>query len=132
EEMEIPDHSIALRSITDILLDPAKGVIKATSDIFAIGHRVVHGGDKFSETIIIDSQVKTAIKDLFSLAPLHNPPNLKGIEVAEEVFPDVRQIAVFDTAFHRSIPERANRYAIPNSFFDEEKIQVYGFHGTSH
>lgn len=130
--MEIADHSVALRSITDILLHPENGVIKKTEDIFAIGHRVVHGGDKFSETIIIDSRVKSTIKDLFSLAPLHNPPNLKGIEVAEEVFPQARQIAVFDTAFHRSIPARANRYAIPNSFFDEEKIQVYGFHGTSH
>jgi len=132
EEMVVPDHSVALRSITDILLDPVKGVIKKTTDIFAVGHRVVHGGDKFSETIIIDSRVKATIKDLFSLAPLHNPPNLKGIEVAEEVFPEVKQIAVFDTAFHRSIPARANRYAIPNSFFEEEKIQVYGFHGTSH
>lgn len=131
-EIEIKDHSFALRSITDILLDPAKGVIKDTSDIFAIGHRVVHGGDKFSETIIIDSRVKTTIKDLFSLAPLHNPPNLKGIEVAEEVFPRATQVAVFDTAFHRSIPQHANRYAIPNSFFDKDKIQVYGFHGTSH
>lgn len=132
EEVEIPDHSTALRSITDILLDPDKGVIKDTSEIFAIGHRVVHGGDKFSETIVIDSRVKSAIKDLFSLAPLHNPPNLKGIEVAEEVFKQAKQVAVFDTAFHRSIPQAANRYAIPNSFFEEEKIQVYGFHGTSH
>src|SRR5690606_28940328 len=131
-EMEIKDHSFALRSITDILLDWEKGVIRETSDIFAIGHRVVHGGDKFSETIIIDSRVKSTIKDLFSLAPLHNPPNLKGIEVAEEVFPNAPQVAVFDTAFHRTIPPQANRYAIPNSFFEEEKIQVYGFHGTSH
>ncbi len=131
-EIEIPDHSTALRSITDILLDSEKGVIKNTSEIFAIGHRVVHGGDKFSETIAIDAPVKATIKDLFSLAPLHNPPNLKGIEVAEEVFPKAQQVAVFDTAFHRSITAAANRYAIPNSFFEEEKIQVYGFHGTSH
>lgn len=132
QEMEVPDHSTALRSVTDILLDTTNGVIKNTTEIFAIGHRVVHGGDKFSETIVIDSRVKAAIKELFSLAPLHNPPNLKGIEVAEEVFPQARQVAVFDTAFHRSIPPTANRYAIPNSFFEEEKIQVYGFHGTSH
>jgi acetate kinase len=132
EERAIPDHSAALRSITQILLDPENGVIKDTSEIFAIGHRVVHGGDKFSETIVIDSKVKAAIKDLFSLAPLHNPPNLKGIEVAEEVFPQASQVAVFDTAFHRSIPSVANRYAIPNSFFEQDKIQVYGFHGTSH
>lgn len=131
-EIEIPDHSTALRSITDILLNSEKGVIKDTSEIFAIGHRVVHGGDKFSETISINAPVKATIKELFSLAPLHNPPNLKGIEVAEEVFPKARQVAVFDTAFHRSIPAAANRYAIPNSFFEKEKIQVYGFHGTSH
>ena len=132
QEKEVPDHSTALRSITDILMDPTNGVIRDTSEIFAIGHRVVHGGDKFSETIVIDSRVKATIKDLSSLAPLHNPPNLKGIEVAEEVFPKASQVAVFDTAFHRSIPSVANRYAIPNSFFEEEKIQVYGFHGTSH
>jgi acetate kinase len=95
--------------ITEILLDPENGVIKNTSEIFAIGHRVVHGGDKFSETIVIDSRVKEAIKDLFSLAPLHNPPNLKGIEVAEEVFPQASQVAVFDTAFHRSIPFCSNQ-----------------------
>ncbi len=132
EKMEVLDHSGALRSITEILLDTEKGVIKNTSEIFAIGHRVVHGGDKFSETIVIDSTVKTTIKNIFSLAPLHNPPNLKGIEVAEEVFPQAKQVAVFDTAFHRSIPPVANKYAIPNSFFEDEKIQLYGFHGTSH
>lgn len=132
KEMEIPNHSTALRSITDILMNTGNGVIKDTSEIFAIGHRVVHGGDKFSETIVIDSRVKATIKELFSLAPLHNPPNLKGIEVAEEVFPNATQVAVFDTAFHRSIPLIANKYAIPNSFFKKEKIQVYGFHGTSH
>lgn len=132
EEKKFDDHSQALRAITGYLLDKEKGVIKDASEIPAIGHRVVHGGDKFSETIIIDEDVKKTIKDLFSLAPLHNPPNLKGIEVAEDIFPDALHIAVFDTAFHRSIPERAGKYAIPNSFYEEEKIQVYGFHGTSH
>lgn len=132
EEIEIKDHTRALRSVTDLLLDPKKGVIKNSAEIAAIGHRVVHGGDRFSETIIIDSEVKEAIKDLFSLAPLHNPPNLTGIEVAESLFPEAKQVAVFDTAFHRSIPDYANRYAIPNKFYKEEKIQVYGFHGTSH
>ncbi|CAN5287202.1 acetate kinase [soil metagenome] len=132
EEQEFINHSAALRSITNLLLDPENGVIQNATDIKAIGHRVVHGGDKFSETIVIDKEVKKAIKNLFSLAPLHNPPNLNGIEVAEGIFPDATQVAVFDTAFHRSIPSKANRYAIPNSFYKEEKIQVYGFHGTSH
>ncbi len=132
EEMEVANHSEALKAVTTLLMDPENGVIQNASEIPAIGHRVVHGGDKFSETIVIDEKVKTTIKDLFSLAPLHNPPNLNGIEVAESIFPDSKQIAVFDTAFHRSIPARANRYAIPNSFFEEHNIQVYGFHGTSH
>jgi acetate kinase len=132
EEMEIPDHSVALKEITNILMDDKKGVIKNASEIPAIGHRVVHGGPTFSETIFIDQKVKEKIKELFSLAPLHNPPNLTGIEVAEEIFPDARQVAVFDTAFHRSIPARAHKYAIPNSFLYENKIQMYGFHGTSH
>lgn len=132
EEKEFKDHSTALRAITEFLMDKEKGVIKNASEISAIGHRVVHGGDKFSETIIIDENVKKTIRDLFSLAPLHNPPNLTGIEVAENIFPNAPQIAVFDTAFHRSIPPRASKYAIPNSFYEEEKIQVYGFHGTSH
>jgi len=132
EEMEIPNHSEALREITNILMDDKKGVIKDASEIPAIGHRVVHGGADFSETIVINEKVKEKIKELFSLAPLHNPHNLTGIEVAEEIFPEAMQVAVFDTAFHRSIPERALKYAIPNSFFLENKIQVYGFHGTSH
>jgi len=132
EEMEIPDHSVALKEITNILMDDKKGVIKNASEISAIGHRVVHGGPTFSETIIINQKVKEKIKELFSLAPLHNPANLTGIEVAEEIFPEAMQVAVFDTAFHRSIPARANKYAIPNSFLYDNKIQVYGFHGTSH
>ncbi len=132
EENEVPDHSSALKWITSMLLDTEKGVVENASEIVAIGHRVVHGGDKFSETIIINEKVKTTIKDLYSLAPLHNPPNLTGIEVAEELFPKAKQVAVFDTAFHRSIPAKANRYAIPNKFFEDHKIQVYGFHGTSH
>ncbi|MFN4764104.1 acetate/propionate family kinase [Gillisia sp. Q332] len=132
EEKEVANHSEALKSVTTLLMDPENGVIQNASEIPAIGHRVVHGGDKFSETILIDEKVKATIKDLFSLAPLHNPPNLNGIEVAESIFPNSKQIAVFDTAFHRSIPARANRYAIPNSFFEEYNIQLYGFHGTSH
>ncbi|HSI70879.1 MAG TPA: acetate kinase [Gillisia sp.] len=132
EELSIPDHSVALKKVTNYLLHPEKGVIKEASEIPAIGHRVVHGGDAFSETIEITAEVKEEIKKLFSLAPLHNPPNLKGIQVAEEIFPDASQVAVFDTAFHRSIPECANTYAIPLSFKEDHNIQVYGFHGTSH
>ncbi len=132
ENMKASNHEEALKSITNFLMDEENGVIKNASEITAIGHRVVHGGEHFSETVFIDKKVKTVIKDLFSLAPLHNPPNLKGIEVAEILFPNARQIAVFDTAFHRSLPAKANRFAIPDSFYTENKIQVYGFHGTSH
>lgn len=132
EEFAIPDHSVALKKVTNYLLHPENGVIKEASEIPAIGHRVVHGGDAFSETIEIDENVKAEIKKLFSLAPLHNPPNLKGIQVAEDIFPNATQIAVFDTAFHRSIPSCAGTYAIPLSFKEDHNIQVYGFHGTSH
>ncbi len=132
EEMAIPDHSVALKEVTRHLMHSEYGIIKNPADIPAIGHRVVHGGASFSDTIVIDEKVKTKIRELFSLAPLHNPPNLKGIEVAEEIFPNAKQVAVFDTAFHQGIPSRANRYAIPNEFFSKEHIQVYGFHGTSH
>lgn len=132
EEMEIKDHSVALKGVTKHLMHKDYGVIKDPAEIPAIGHRVVHGGASFSDTIIIDEKVKSKIEQLFSLAPLHNPPNLKGIEVAEEIFPEAKQVAVFDTAFHQTIPAPANRYAIPNKFYEEDKIQVYGFHGTSH
>lgn len=132
EEMEIRDHSVALKEVTKYLMHPEKGVIHDPAEIPAIGHRVVHGGDAFSDTIVIDSKVKESIKELFSLAPLHNPPNLKGIEVAEDIFSDATQVAVFDTAFHQTIPARANHYAIPNEFYSKHHIQVYGFHGTSH
>lgn len=132
EEMEIIDHSVGLKEVTKHLMNKDYGVIKDPADIPAIGHRVVHGGASFSDTIVIDDKVKDKIRELFSLAPLHNPPNLKGIEVAEEIFPNAIQVAVFDTAFHQSIPSKANRYAIPNDFFEKEHIQVYGFHGTSH
>ena len=132
EEMEIIDHSVALKEVTKYLMNSDFGVIKDPADIPAIGHRVVHGGASFSDTIVIDEKVKEKIKELFSLAPLHNPPNLKGIEVAEELFPQAIQVAVFDTAFHQSIPSQASRYAIPNEFYEKENIQLYGFHGTSH
>lgn len=132
KEMEIPDHAVALKEVTNLLMNPNTGVIKDADEIPAIGHRVVHGGDAFSDTIVIDEKVKKSIKELFSLAPLHNPPNLEGIEVAEEIFPKATQVAIFDTAFHQTIPAEAKKYAIPNEFYDKHNIQVYGFHGTSH
>ena len=132
EEISAKDHSIALEAITNLLMSPEKGVIKNAEEIAAIGHRVVHGGDNFSKTVEVNAEVKAKIKDFFSLAPLHNPANLEGIEVAEKLFPKARQVTVFDTAFHRTIPKRAAQYAIPKEFFEEKHIQLYGFHGISH
>lgn len=132
ETMPIENHEVGLKKVAALLLDEEKGAIKSIEDIDAIGHRVVHGGKDFSDTIVIDAKVKKTIKRLFSLAPLHNPHNYTGIEVAEEVFPGTTQIAAFDTAFHQTLPEKAYRYAIPNKLLDENYIRVYGFHGTSH
>jgi acetate kinase len=113
-------------------MDNKVGVIHSTSEIDAVGHRVVHGGNTFSKTVVIDAHVKQEIKQLFDLAPLHNPANYEGIVVAEEIFKKAKQVAVFDTAFHQTIPVVAHKYAIPNSFLTEQKMRVYGFHGTSH
>lgn len=132
EMLPIPTHKVGLEKVADMLLDPEKGVIKSTSEIAAVGHRVVHGGNDFSDTVKIDEKVKSKIKQLFELAPLHNPANLEGINVAEEIFNSAEQIAVFDTAFHQTMPEIAYKYAIPNYLLTENKIRVYGFHGTSH
>lgn len=132
EVVAIPNHKIGLEKIVNLLLDAKVGVLKSTSEIEAVGHRVVHGGSTFSDTTIINQEVKDQIKKLFSLAPQHNPANYEGIIVAETMFPNAKQIAVFDTAFHQTIPVEAYKYAIPNKFLEEHKIRKYGFHGTSH
>jgi len=132
ETLPIPTHKVGLQKVANMLLDAEKGVIKSTSEIAAVGHRVVHGGSDFSNTVKIDEKVKAKIKQLFELASLHNPANLEGINVAEEIFGSAEQIAVFDTAFHQTMPEIAYKYAIPNYLLTENKVRVYGFHGTSH
>lgn len=132
EEQPVPDHESGLKEITRLLMDKDNGVIKNTSEIVAVGHRVVHGGSAFTNTTVVNEEVKQAIRDLFDLAPLHNPPNLKGIEVAEKIFPEATQVAVFDTAFHQTIPSKAKHYAIPKEFTEEHQLQVFGFHGISH
>jgi acetate kinase len=132
EVSDIPNHKIGLEKIVNLLLDKQIGVIKSTSEIEAVGHRVVHGGSSFSDTTIINKEVKDKIRKLFSLAPQHNPANYEGIIVAESFFPDAKQIAVFDTAFHQTIPIEAYKYAIPNKYLIENNIRLYGFHGTSH
>ena len=132
EVLDIPNHKVGLEKVVNLLLDSNVGVLKSTSEIEAVGHRVVHGGSTFSKTTIVTQEVKDKIKTLFSLAPQHNPPNYEGIVVAETMFPNAKQIAVFDTAFHQTIPVEAYKYAIPNKFLTEDNIRVYGFHGTSH
>ena len=132
EELSILNHGIGLQKIAKTLLDAKIGVINSVDEIAAVGHRVVHGGNKFSKTVVINNEVKDSIHELFDLAPLHNPANLTGIEIAETIFTSAKQIAIFDTAFHQTMPKEAYQYAIPNSFLDEHSIRAYGFHGTSH
>jgi acetate kinase len=132
ETEAIPTHKIGLQKIVSLLLDADKGVVKNIDEIDAVGHRVVHGGKLFTDTTLITEDVKDKIAELSPLAPLHNPHNLEGIILAEELFPAARQIAVFDTAFFKTLPVKAKKYAIPNKFYEEDSIQVYGFHGTSH
>lgn len=132
KEAFIATHADALSQVLELLKEGEYPVINSPDDIAAVGHRVVHGGEHFSGATIINDTVKAQIKKLFSLAPLHNPVNYKCIEVAEQTFRNATQVAVFDTAFHQTIPEEAYRYAIPESYYKEQGIRVYGFHGTSH
>jgi acetate kinase len=130
--LPLPDHEAGLREVVALLTDPGVGALRDPSEIDVVGHRVVHGGETFASTTLVDASVKTAIQGLFALAPLHNPANYLGIEVAERLFPQARQVAVFDTAFHQTMPEHAFRYALPEQLYAEHRIRVYGFHGTSH
>ena len=132
DESMIADHREGLNRIVGLLVDPKYGVIADKADISAVGHRVVHGGEAFHSTVIIDEDVIAAIKKNIPLAPLHNPSNLMGIEVAGSIFPDAPQVAVFDTAFHQTIPMTAFLYAIPYEMYERHKVRRYGFHGTSH
>ncbi|TCD27024.1 acetate kinase [Pedobacter psychrodurus] len=128
----IANHGEGLKQVLALLTEGEYAVIASPDDIAAVGHRVVHGGEHFTGATLITDEVKHQIKKLFSLAPLHNPVNYKCIEVAEQTFANAKQIAVFDTAFHQTIPEQAYRYAIPEWYYKEHGIRVYGFHGTSH
>ena len=131
-ENQISNHREALNRIVAFLIDQKYGVIRDKSEVSAVGHRVVHGGETFRSPAIIDESVIAAIKANTPLAPLHNPPNLMGIEVAQAMFPIAIQVAVFDTAFHQTIPPKAFLYALPYELYEKEKIRRYGFHGTSH
>ncbi len=131
-EEKIADHEQAMRCIEKMLTDPAKGVIASLSEIEACGHRVVHGGEIFTGSVICTEEVVREIENNAELAPLHNPANLTGIRAAEKMFGDIPQVACFDTAFHQSIPQTAYLYALPYEMYEKHKIRRYGFHGTSH
>jgi len=126
------DHHKGLNRIVELLIEKEHGVIQDKSEITAVGHRVVHGGEAFQSPTIIDEKVVAAIKENIPLAPLHNPPNLTGIEVSRAIFPDAPQVAVFDTAFHQTIPMKAFLYAVPFELYQKDRVRRYGFHGTSH
>lgn len=129
---EMKNHAQAIKAVIAALLDKEHGVISDMSEISAVGHRVVHGGEKFSQSVVITEAVKKALEECIDLAPLHNPPNLTGINACEEAMPGVPQVAVFDTAFHQTMPAESYLYAIPYKYYEKHKIRRYGFHGTSH
>ena len=131
-EIPMPTHSEAITAVLDILVDSEHGVIRSTDEIDAVGHRVLHGGMKFSESCIIDDKCMQAIEDCIPLGPLHNPANLMGIRACQAVMPGKPQAAVFDTAFHMTMPPEAYRYAIAKKYYEQDDIRRYGFHGTSH
>lgn len=132
ETKDLPDHASGLKAVAEFLTDPEVGVISDPDQVHIVGHRVVHGGERFSKTQLITEEAKAKIMELFPLAPLHNPANYLGIEVAKTIFTKAKQVAVFDTAFHQTMPEVAFRMAIPNEFYEKHGIRAYGFHGTSH
>jgi acetate kinase len=132
EEYECPDHQVAIHLIIKILTDKTYGVVSDMSKISAVGHRVVHGGEKFTCSVRIDEGVLAAIKEVQHLAPLHNPPNIAGIEAAQANLPDVPHIAIFDTAFHQTMPQHAFTYPLPYDWYEKYGVRRYGFHGTSH
>ncbi|MCM1337317.1 MAG: acetate kinase [Candidatus Amulumruptor caecigallinarius] len=126
------DHAKAIQAILDVLVNPEYGCIKSLDEIQAVGHRVVHGGEKFNASVLIDDDVKAMIRECYDIAPLHNPANMTGIEAMERILPGVKQVAVFDTAFHQTMPAENYMYALPYKYYKEDGVRRYGFHGTSH
>ena len=126
------DHAAALRILTQCLVDPERGVLSSLSEVDAIGHRVLHGGELFKEATAITADVMKKLKTLVPLGPLHMPANIGGVEACEKIFPGATNVAVFDTAFHQTMPDYVSRYAIPNEYYEKYGIRKYGFHGTSH
>lgn len=132
KELGLVDHKGAVKAVLDILTDPELGCISSYDEIDAVGHRVVHGAEKFSKSVLITDEVLQQVKECYDLAPLHNPANVTGIEAVEEILPGIPQIGVFDTAFHQTMPAKSYMYALPYRFYKEDGVRRYGFHGTSH
>lgn len=131
-EKDIPEHTVGIKFILEVLTSEKYGAIKSLDEIEAVGHRVVHGGEKFNSSVLITDDVIKSIEDCIMVAPLHNPPNLKGVEAVKELMPEIPQVAVFDTAFHQTMPQKAYMYAIPYELYTKDGVRRYGFHGTSH
>ena len=132
EEVPMPDHTEAVRLVIEKLTDDKVGVIKSLDEIDAVGHRIVHGGEKFASSVVITDEVQKAIEDCNDLAPLHNPANLIGVNSCKAIMPNVPMVAVFDTAFHQTMPKKAYLYGLPYEYYEKYKVRRYGFHGTSH
>ncbi|MDD4836809.1 MAG: acetate kinase [Dethiosulfovibrio sp.] len=131
-ETSIPDHEVAVKLVLDALLDKGHGVLSSLDELSAVGHRVVHAGEKFACSVRLDTAVMDALKECVPLAPLHNPANITGIEAITAALPNVPQVGVFDTAFHQTMPKHAYMYGIPHRYYDDYRVRRYGFHGTSH
>ena len=131
-EEPVPDHTAGIGKVLALLIDPKLGAIKSLADIEAVGHRVAHGGEFFSESVLVTPEVIDKISQCCDLAPLHNPANLLGIKAVESLMPGIPQVAVFDTSFHQTMPDYAYTYSIPSKYYDKYRIRRYGFHGTSH
>jgi len=129
---DMKDHSVAIKKVLDVLVDKKHGVIKDLKEIGAVGHRVLHGGEIYKESVLVDASVMRNLKKLVPLGPLHMPANITGIEACKKVMKGVPQVAVFDTAFHSQMPKEAFLYAVPYELYKEDKVRRYGFHGTSH
>ena len=130
--VSMPTHSEAIQAVLNALVDEKNGVIGSMKEIDAVGHRVVHGGEKFAKSVVITDEVMQAIEECNPLAPLHNPANIIGIKACQELMPGVPMVAVFDTAFHQTMPPVAYTYALPYEYYEKDKVRRYGFHGTSH
>lgn len=131
-KVDMPNHTAAVKYVIEKLVDPQVGVVASLDEIGAVGHRIVHGGEKFASSVVIDDEVIKAVEECNDLAPLHNPANLIGINSCKEIMPDVPMVAVFDTAFHQTMPKEAYLYGLPYKYYEKYKIRRYGFHGTSH